>query len=132
MPETVEFYRLNRKFVDSGEASPSSENLIYHAVALGHHIGVLDCFQKVLVMPEKSFSRLTAGFPRSEGRRKLEGLLKWKEIEITSDQAGPLLREVEQAVPTLPPEDKKAAQEFCDLLRLMEKEPTIYLVVRLQ
>lgn len=131
MPEIVEFYRLNRKFVDSGEASPSSENLIYHSLALGHHIGVLDCFQKALVMPEKSFSRLTAGLPRSEGRRKLEGILKWREIEIRSEQAGPLLREVEQVVPTLPPEDKKGAQEFCDLLRLMEKEPTIYLVVRL-
>lgn len=132
MPETVEFYRLNRKFVDSRETPPRSENLIYHAIALGHHIGVLDCFQKVLEMPERDFSRLIAGLSGGECRRKLEGLLKWGEIEITSGHAGPLLQEMAQAVPVMPPEEKRAAQEFCDLLHLVEKEPTIYMVVRLR
>ena len=132
MPETtIEFYRLHRKFVDNKEAiPPGSENLIYNTMALGHHIGVLDCFQRAISAPENVYRGMISKLPHGECRDKLEGVFKWGEIEITSGHTGILLQDMTAGMPAMPQEEKGVAQQFCDNLLLMEKEPTIYMVVK--
>jgi formate hydrogenlyase maturation protein HycH len=132
MAETaIEFYRLNQKFVDNRESTPSrSENLIYHTMALGHHIGVLDCFQQVISVPENIYRCIVSKISRDECRKKLEGVLKWGEIEITPLHSGTLLQGITAAQDLMTQEEKDAAKQICDNLLLIEKEPTIYMVVR--
>lgn len=132
MPETtIKFYRLNQKFVDNKEPiDPHSENLLYHTMALGHHIGVLDCFQQAISVPENTYKSIVSRLPYGKCRDKLEGVFKWGEIEITVSHAGLLLQDITTALPLMSGEEKSTAQKICDNLLMMEKEPTIYMVVK--
>jgi len=126
----VEFYQLNRKFVDSKDVPEQSKNLIYYSLAIGHHIGVLDCFRKIMGMDQEMYAKWIAKFPPGEGRRKLEGVLKWGEIEITREHIGILLRSLNTALPGMLPEEKEWAHSLMGLLRAIAEEPAIYLLVR--
>ncbi len=130
MLRRVEFYQLNRKFVDSKDAPEQCKNLIYYSLAIGHHIGVLDCFRKIMGMGHDEYERWIAKFPPGEGRRKLEGVLKWGEIEITREHLPALSSALQAALPGMLPEEKRWARSLLQLLQMIRQEPAIYLVVR--
>lgn len=126
----IEFYQLNQKFVDSKNVPDQLKNLIYYSLAIGHHIGVLDCFKKIMGISQEEYLQWIKKFPQGEGRRKLEGVLKWGEIEITKEHIGPLLNAVTSAMPKMLPQEKEWASCLIRLLRNINGEPAIYLVVR--
>ncbi len=130
MSRKVEFYQLSRKFVDSKDVPEKFQHLIYYSLAIGHHVGVLDCFRKIMGMDREEYAKWIAKFPPGEGRRKLEGVLKWGEIEITREHIGILLRSLNSALPGMLPEEKEWAYSLMGLLRAIAEEPAIYLVVR--
>lgn len=83
MGEQVVFYQLSHKFVDEQAVIPeNTRQVIYYSLAIGHHLGVLDCLTQVISVPLDAFSGWLRGFPEGPGRSKLEGVLKWGEIEI--------------------------------------------------
>jgi hydrogenase 3 maturation protease len=85
MPEHVVFYQLGRTFVHRGHDVPAdSKQLIHYTLAIGHHIGVIDCFSARLEIPCGGFARWIARLPKGEARRKLEGLSRFGEIEIAA------------------------------------------------
>lgn len=54
---TVEVRKLTRKFVDSAASIPDeSTDVLYYTLAVGHHTGVIDCFERALSMPRASAS----------------------------------------------------------------------------
>jgi len=130
MPDKVEFYRLSKKFVDEKEASPQVKQLEYYALAIGHHVGVVDCFSPVMNMAREEYLKWIAKLPQTEARRKMEGVVKWGEAEITKEHVRPLIKALTDAAPTFLPEEKKWAECLLQLLRSIQREPAIYLVVR--
>ena len=89
--QRVVFYQLSRKFVQEGQAVPAqSQQLIHYALALGHHVGVIDCFTSKLEIPLEGYRDWVGRLPNGDGRRKLEGLLRFGEIEINVEHTAML------------------------------------------
>ncbi|HHW41745.1 MAG TPA: formate hydrogenlyase maturation protein HycH [Syntrophomonadaceae bacterium] len=130
MTAEIQFYQLSRKFVDSKDTPGRSKNLIYYTQAIGHHIGVLDCLTPVFKINATAYQSLLAKIPEGEARRKLEGVLKWGEIEITKEHVSVLLDALSWVLKSLPHREQKWTAKLTRLLRLMEQDPVIYLVVR--
>jgi len=130
MPERVRFYQLNRKFVNSADAPPESQHILYYPLAIGHHVGVLDCFSSVLEVDYAEFCEWISQLPEGVGRRKLAGVLKWGEIEINTDHVGDLRGAMQAALPNLSPKEKQWTLTLIRLLKQMVQEPVIYLMIR--
>ena len=128
--ERVVFYQLSRKFVEQGQAVPApSRQLIYYTLAIGHHIGVIDCFSNRLDMPLDGYRDWIARLPQGEGRRKLEGLLRFGEIEITAVHTG-LLRQALDAGIAMSDEETAWTASLREMLQAIDEEPALYLMVR--
>ena len=53
------FYELTRKFVETEEDVPQEAcDVLYYTLAVGHHTGVLDCFEPRLSVPVDVFNSL--------------------------------------------------------------------------
>ena len=63
-PDQVVFYELTRKFVETEEDVPQEAcDVLYYTLAVGHHTGVLDCFEPRLSVPVNVFYSLVAALP---------------------------------------------------------------------
>ncbi len=52
MSETVVFSQLSRKFIDENDATPDqAQQVVYYSLAIGHHLGVIDCLEAALSCP---------------------------------------------------------------------------------
>ena len=52
MSEQVVFSQLSRKFIDENDATPSeAQQVVYYSLAIGHHLGVIDCLEAALTCP---------------------------------------------------------------------------------
>jgi hypothetical protein len=133
MPGKVKFFKLYKKFVDEGkkDSPPEVRQLKYYTLAIGHHVGVVDCLAPVMVMEEEDYFKWIRKLPQGKGRGKLEGLAKWGELEINRDHVAALGSALSEASSNFLPEEKKWASSLLQLLQLIKKEPAIYLVVRL-
>ncbi|UQD51059.1 formate hydrogenlyase [Bacillus methanolicus] len=131
MPGNVKFFKLYKKFVDENDAAPEVKQLKYYALAIGHHIGVVDCFSPVMVIEKEDYFNWIRKLPHGKARRKLEGLAKWREIEINRDHVATLGQALSEADSDFLPDEKKWTNNLLQLLRMIQKEPAIYLVVRL-
>ncbi len=130
--QRVVFYQLSRKFVQEGQAVPSqSKHLIHYSLSLGHHIGVIYCFTSKLEIPLDGYRDWVARRPTGEGRRKLEGLLRFGEIEINAEHTT-LLREALAEGRALSPAEAGWSARLVELLRAIDDEPALYLMVRRQ
>jgi hypothetical protein len=131
MNDTVVFYQLSHKFFQRGQDVPAtSKQLIHYTLAIGHHIGVIDCFASKLEVPLARFPDWIAHLPEGEARRKLAGLLRFGEIEISAAHA-PLLRPALQAARADMPAEEAAWTGCLDtLLQSIAEEPALYLMVR--
>lgn len=131
MAERVVIYRLTHKFVNQEQDAPEgARQVVYYSLAIGHHVGVLDCFQALLEIPLEEYQRWVSRLAEGPGRRKLEGLLKWGEIEINREHAPDLLSTLQVSTP----EATEAEPTWAGILRrcLQEiiEEPALYLMAR--
>ena len=63
-PDQVVFYELTRKFVETEEDVPQEAcDVLYYTLAVGHHTGVLDCFEPRLSVPVDVFYSLVDALP---------------------------------------------------------------------
>lgn len=72
MSEQVVFSQLSRKFIDENDATPAeAQQVVYYSLAIGHHLGVIDCLEAALTCPWDEYlawiATLEAG---SDARRK--------------------------------------------------------------
>ncbi len=131
MAERVVFYRLTHKFVNQEQDIPEdARQVVYYSLAIGHHVGVLDCFQGLLEIPLEDYRRWVSQLPDGPGRRKLEGLLKWGEIEINRSHAHDLLPALHGSLPDTDEAQPAWAGILCQCLQEIIEEPALYLMAR--
>lgn len=97
-PEVV-FYQLTRKFVDNEKSIPDeAKDVMYYTLAVGHHTGVIDCFEEKLRTPLSVYESVLAKLPEGDARYKLEGILRSSEIQIEQHHLQTLLPCVQEAL----------------------------------
>ncbi|KIZ43168.1 MULTISPECIES: formate hydrogenlyase maturation HycH family protein [Rhodopseudomonas] len=131
MSGDIVFYRLNAKILDRAEDVPDdAKQVVYYSLAIGHHVGVFDCFKPVLRCAGDFYPRLVDALPAGEARRKLDGMRRFGEITIDRSHTALLGEAIEQAAPGFDPEVAAWFKELSVSLAAIEAEPAIYLMGR--
>ncbi|MEW6401859.1 MAG: formate hydrogenlyase maturation protein HycH [Chloroflexota bacterium] len=131
MSERAVFYQLTHKYVNREQDIPEGpRQVIYYSLAIGHHVGVLDCFQSLTEMSLEEYRQWVEKMPDGPGRNKLEGLLKWGEIEINRSHAVDLLPVLKNSLPNMDEAGLRSAIVLLQYLQKMVEEPALYLMVR--
>src|SRR3990170_5881477 len=131
MTERAVVYQLTRKYVNNEKDIPEkARQVIYYSLAIGHHVGVLDCLQRLMEIQLDEYRNWIDLFPEGSGRHKLEGLLKWGEIEVNRSHTRELLPLLNGSLDLSNSSQKKWTNLLIQQLNLMEKEPAIYLMLR--
>jgi hypothetical protein len=86
MSARVAIYQLSHKFVNQREDVPeNAQQVVYYTLAIGHHVGVLDCFSSISEIPFSVAYSNRLGF--MESRPPLEDIaeLNLKAYQVQSD-----------------------------------------------
>jgi formate hydrogenlyase maturation protein HycH len=131
----VVFYSLSSKFVqekkDRERTPPKAQEVIYYSLAIGHHLGVIDCLKPQLQCPQQAFEQWIAQLPAdSEARRKLAGVLRFGEINIDNSHCHMLALALDKARASMNEQQQAWSDQLIELLQRMVNEPAIYLMVR--
>lgn len=130
MSGKVIFYRLGQKFLERREDIPSeAKQVVYYSLAIGHHIGVIDCLQPVLECPLEAFEAWIAKLA-ADARGKLEGIGKWGEINVDASHASMLIAALEAARPGFDEAEAAWADRLLESLQAMLAEPAVYLIAK--
>ena len=133
MESQVAFYRLSRKIVNNQEAIPEdARQVMYYSLAIGHHVGVMDCLSEVMTVPVDLYRGCLEHLPAGEARRKLEGALTWNEIEINRSHADELLPALNALRAGLTEAEGKWVATLIQCLREIVAEPALYLMVKIR
>lgn len=132
MTESIVFYQLGAKFLERKEDIPEkSKEVVYYSLAIGHHVGVFDCFKPKLRCSADLFDRVLAALPEGgEARRKLGGILRFGEIQVDRSHTGMLQAAINEALPSADPEVAGWFNDFGSSLEAIRQEPAIYLMGR--
>ena len=130
MAEVV-FWSLRQKFLDSDDDMPAqAKQVMYYSLAIGHHVGVIDCLNKEFSCPLDQYQQWVDLLPEGEARRKMQGLMTFGEIVIDSTHTSLL------ATALAPLRDGHVepfatwSANVIQLLTEITHEPAIYLIVR--
>lgn len=132
MNETVVFSQLSRKFIDENDATPdAAQQVVYYSLAIGHHLGVIDCLEAALSCPWDDYlawiGTLAAG---SEARRKMEGVPKYGEIVIDINHVVMLAQAFDAARANQNDAQQAWSNQLLGMLHDIHQENAIYLMVR--
>lgn len=131
MAERVIFYQLAEKVVDRKQDTVAgADRLFQYPLAIGHHIGVLDCFQSLVEFPLEEYRQWVAQLPEGKARHKLEGVWRWGEIEINQSHAGELLPVLRDSQSQTGASGSRCAAVLLACLQKMREEPALYLMIR--
>lgn len=126
MNARIAVYQLSHKFINRREDVPeNARQVVYYALAVGHHVGVMDCFSSVVDIPMEDFCNWLQRLPEGPGRLKLEGVVKFGEIEINRSHVGILLPLVEDTK-----DAGSWAPKLVQCLQGIVQEPALYLMIR--
>jgi hypothetical protein len=131
----VIFYRLARKFVDDERSVPSdadTTNIMYYTLAVGHHTGVIDCFDECLSCTVPVYEAVCAELEEgSHARYKLEGVLRSGEIQVLQEDAPELSEAAHAALEDSADSPAKDwLRQFAELLDEMGRTKSLYLMGR--
>ncbi|MBE6466874.1 MAG: hypothetical protein E7002_08860 [Denitrobacterium detoxificans] len=133
--DMVVFYRLGRKFVDDERSIPKEgtreEDIVYYTLAVGHHTGVIDCFDECLSCSVTCYRSICELMPEGHARYKMEGILRSGEIQILHENVPELLAAADAAQEAA----SDAAQRvwldgFKSVLKAMAGNKAIYMMGR--
>ena len=127
MPPRIVVYQLRSKFVNQREDVPeAARQVVYYTLAVGHHVGVMDCFSSQLEIPLEEYTGWLQKLPEGPARMKLEGAICWSEIEINVSHVEMLLPLFEAAQADGP----SWSRDFVQCLNGIKQEPALYLMLR--
>lgn len=127
MNPQVVIYQLHSKFVNQREDVPEeARQVVYYSLAVGHHVGVMDCFSSIAEIPLQEYCAWLERLPESPGRSKLEGVVKWGEIEINHSHVGLLLPLLDDSNSV----HREWIALLAQVLNGMLQEPALYLMLR--
>lgn len=133
MNEQVQFYSLNQKFVEQEKDIPDyAQQVMYYSLAIGHHVGVIDCFKAVIDCSALQYKQwINYILESNEAYTKLDRLFKFGEITID-------ITHVNLLADAFLPKRKLMVEPFnvwtdtlLNLFKLMTQEPAMYLMVKL-
>ncbi|TCC09438.1 formate hydrogenlyase maturation protein HycH [Kosakonia quasisacchari] len=132
MGESVVFSQLRRKFIDENDTAPAqAQQVVYYSLAIGHHLGVIDCLETALSCPWDDYltwiATLEAG---SEARRKMEGVPRYGEIVIDSTHVMLLANAFDRAQVRQNAQQLAWSKALLSMLHDIHQESAIYLMVR--
>lgn len=131
MTQRVLFYRLSRKYVSNQTEVPArSRQIVYYSLAIGHHVGVVDCLASVLAVDEAGYGEWLSRLPAGAGQRKLEGVLKWGEVEINASHVSDLLQALEAGQAHMSAAERDWTDALRQHLQDIAQEPALYLMIR--
>ncbi|MDF0532831.1 formate hydrogenlyase maturation HycH family protein [Shewanella yunxiaonensis] len=130
MSESVTFFILNQKFVDDKDAKPESQQLVYYGLAIGHHLGVIDCFKPALTCPMARYQEWLDAIPDEQARQKLAGIPKYGEIVINSSHVVMLAEGLAAMRGDVDNEILHWRDQLMTMLEMIQNEPAIHLIVR--
>lgn len=131
MTTTVIFYLLNERFVENDEQVPqAAKEVMYYSLAIGHHVGVIDCFKKLLVCDYADYQAFVESFPEGEAKRKFAGLMKFGEIVIDASHVNLLAKALDENQPHFSPAHQQWAAILMDTLASIQREPVMYIMVK--
>ncbi len=133
MVTEIIFYRLNRKVVHDRAAIPEdARQVMYYSLMIGHHVGVMDCFSELMAVPAGQYQQLLDAISDPEARLKLEGALKWGEIEINRAHVDVLLPALNDAMARMDAPIGEWVRTLARCLREMVEEPALYLMLKVR
>jgi hydrogenase-4 component J len=127
MTPKISVYQLRSKFVNKREDVPEdAKQVVYYTLAVGHHVGVMDCFSSQVDIPLDEFAAWVQSQPEGPARTKIEGVLRWGEIEVNQTHVGMLLPlfDADQV------HGLSWMRGFVQCLNDVKQEPAMYLMVR--
>ena len=126
----VVFYQLGQKFLDEKEAaSAEAGQVVYYSLAIGHHVGVIDCLRPILDCPLREFAAWLESWPEGPARSKLSGLLSFGEINIDASHVSMLAPALAEHA-AFSEQASQWAETLLQALRAIKAEPAIYLIGR--
>jgi len=132
MTEKVVFWLLGQKFVDdSAGLGEKSRQVIYYSLAIGHHVGVIDCLNVVLECPLAEYQQWLAQLEPGEAQRKMQGLLTFGEIVIDTSHIATLAPAFAALAGTSAEPWRGWSRQLLHHLKDMAHEPALYLMARL-
>jgi hypothetical protein len=127
MSPKIVVYQLRSKFVNERKDVPDdARQVVYYTLAVGHHVGVMDCFSSQFEIPLDKYTAWVQSLSDSPARTKLEGAVRWGEIEVNQTHLGMLLPLFEGARDDGP--DWK--RDFLKCLNAIKQEAALYLMVK--
>lgn len=131
MTTKVIFYLLNQRFVENDEQVPeAAKEVMYYSLAIGHHVGVIDCFKNLLSCDYDDYQRFVEEFPEGEAKRKFSGLIKFGEIVIDSSHVNLLAKALDENRANFSAEHQKWVEILMDTLASIQREPVMYIMVK--
>jgi len=127
----VMFWLLRQKFVDNSvELEEKSRQVMYYSLAIGHHVGVIDCLNVTLECPISDYQQWISLIADVEARRKMQGLLTFGEIVIDASHINTLAPTFAQLAETAQSPWREWSRQLLQHLQDMAQEPALYLMVR--
>ncbi|WP_039057161.1 formate hydrogenlyase maturation HycH family protein [Enterobacter sp. Bisph1] len=132
MGESVVFSQLRRKFIDENDNAPAqAQQVVYYSLAIGHHLGVIDCLETALSCPWDDYLAWIATLEEgSEARRKMEGVPRYGEIVIDSTHVMLLANAFDRAQARQNAQQLAWSKALLSMLHDIHQESAIYLMVR--
>ncbi|MGP3590829.1 formate hydrogenlyase maturation HycH family protein [Vagococcus sp. WN89Y] len=132
MSESVVFSQLRRKFIDENDTAPAqAQQVVYYSLAIGHHLGIIDCLETALSCPWQDYLAWIATLPEgSEARRKMEGVPRYGEIVIDHSHLALLANAFNRAQAQQTAQQQAWSATLLSLLHDIYQESAIYLMVR--
>lgn len=127
----VMFWTLRQKFVDdSVNVEEKSRQVMYYSLAIGHHVGVIDCLNVVMECPLNQYEAWLA-LLEGEAQRKMRGLLTFGEIVIDASHVNTLAPAFARLAAEASAPWRDWSEQMLQHLQDIAQEPAIYLMVRL-
>ncbi|WP_094752600.1 formate hydrogenlyase maturation HycH family protein [Psychromonas sp. CD1] len=129
----VLFYALKRKFVDEQFNVPEeAKQVLYYTLAIGHHIGVVDCLEVALEASTTEYKQWVNLLDSStEAHQKMMRYFTFGEITIYPDHIH-MLACAFSAVDKVKMSEKERAMtdSFINVLTAIYHEQTMYMMIR--
>jgi hydrogenase-4 component J len=131
-PQVV-FYQLSRKVVSNQTDIPEdARQVMYYSLAIGHHVGVMDCFSELMTLPANRYRQWLDRIPEGEARHKLEGAFKWQEIEINRSHVEELVPALDTLMAASDSAEHGWIKAMIGSLQQMVAEPALYMMVKMR
>lgn len=130
MSETVTFFALRRKFIDEKQSPAQSQQLVYYGLAIGHHLGVIDCFEPEFSCDYDDYQSWLALIEEPHAHAKLAGLPKYGEIIIDASHVVMLAKALSAMNEDCEARFLSWRDQLMQLLEMIQQEKAIHLIVR--